>query len=277
MLNVSIFKIDNGISEMLSTVTQLHIIGEDFHNRMITYFVNEFRIKNNIDLSKNIHALRRLHKACERVKHILSTSFDAYIEIHSIHDEIDFYSKITRTQFEELNEDLFSSMIEPIEQVLNDTKHIPKNEIVIYGATIETAVIFGYRSEQLDEILTIDITTSTVYTETSDGIRTPVIKRNTAVPNRSGQTNIEIKFFQGEQTKAQDNHYLGRFKIPIFPRLDGISIFDISFCILTKTELDKIEVVAKDVENHKREDKLRRDQIRTLVAIESIDLVLLRS
>jgi L1 cell adhesion molecule like protein len=85
---------------------------------MVNYFVNEFKRKYNKDITKNQKALRRLRTACERAKRTLSSSAEATVEIDSLHEGVDFYSKLTRARFEELNMEFFRSTIEPVEKAL---------------------------------------------------------------------------------------------------------------------------------------------------------------
>merc|ERR1719350_2322845 len=74
--------------------------GEDFDNRMVDHFVNEFKRKHKKDMKGNKRALRRLRTACERAKRTLSASAQANIEIDSLFEGIDFYTSITRARFE---------------------------------------------------------------------------------------------------------------------------------------------------------------------------------
>jgi L1 cell adhesion molecule like protein len=80
-----------------------HLGGEDFDNRMVQHFVEEFRRKYGKDISKHTKALRRLRSACERAKRTLSSSTTASIEIDSLFEGIDFNTQISRARFEELN------------------------------------------------------------------------------------------------------------------------------------------------------------------------------
>jgi L1 cell adhesion molecule like protein len=66
--DVSILVIDNGVFEVKSTAGDTHLGGEDFDNRMVTHFVQEFKRKTGKDLSQNARALRRLRTTCERAK-----------------------------------------------------------------------------------------------------------------------------------------------------------------------------------------------------------------
>lgn len=77
--------------------------GEDFDNRLVQHFVEEFRRKHGKDISKHTKAIRRLRSASERAKRTLSSSTTASIEIDSLFEGIDFNTQISRARFEELN------------------------------------------------------------------------------------------------------------------------------------------------------------------------------
>ncbi|CAF4293064.1 unnamed protein product, partial [Rotaria sordida] len=114
-----------------------HLGGEDFVNRMVEYFIQEFQRKYHKNLLNNKRALQRLHTACEYAKINLSSSCHALIEIDSLHEGIDFYSKITRECFEELNADLFPSIFELIEKALRDARmnKASIDEIILVGGS----------------------------------------------------------------------------------------------------------------------------------------------
>jgi heat shock 70kDa protein 1/2/6/8 len=154
--DVSLLTIEEGIFEVKSTAGDTHLGGEDFDNRLVNHFVNEFKRKHKQvapspdtcseshansscrkDLTSNARALRRLRTACERAKRTLSSSAQTSIEIDSLYEGIDFYTSITRARFEELCQDLFRSTMEPVERVLRDAK-IDKSsvhEIVLVGGS----------------------------------------------------------------------------------------------------------------------------------------------
>merc|ERR1711902_164686 len=120
--DVSILSIEDGIFEVKSTAGDTHLGGEDFDNRMVDHFVNEFKRKHKKDMTGNKRALRRLRTACERAKRTLSASAQANIEIDSLYEGIDFYSSITTARFEELCADLFRGTLDPVEKALRDAK-----------------------------------------------------------------------------------------------------------------------------------------------------------
>ena len=70
--DISILTIDIGIFEVKSSAGDTHLGGEDFNNRMVDHFVDEFKRKHKKDMKGNKHALRHLRTACERVKRTLS-------------------------------------------------------------------------------------------------------------------------------------------------------------------------------------------------------------
>merc|ERR1712224_143307 len=113
--DVSLLTIEEGIFEVKATAGDTHLGGEDFDNRMVDYFLTEFKRKFKKDLKSNQRALRRLRTACERAKRTLSSSTQAHLEIDSLFEGIDFNSTITRARFEDLNMD-------PVEKVMRDAK-----------------------------------------------------------------------------------------------------------------------------------------------------------
>ena len=98
--DVSLLTIEEGIFEVKATAGDTHLGGEDFDNRMVEHFMQEFKRKNKKDISGNERAKRRLRTACERAKRTLSSSTQAYIEIDGLFEGVDFMSNITRARFE---------------------------------------------------------------------------------------------------------------------------------------------------------------------------------
>merc|ERR1711968_160949 len=90
--DVSLLTIDDGIFEVKATAGDTHLGGEDFDNRLVNHFVQEFKRKNKKDLTSNARSLRRLRTACERAKRTLSSSTQTSIEIDSLFEGIDFFS-----------------------------------------------------------------------------------------------------------------------------------------------------------------------------------------
>lgn len=126
--DVSVLMISGGIFEVKATAGDTHLGGEDIDNRLVQYFSDEFKRKFKKDLSNNKRALRRLQTACERAKRTLSSATQASIEIDSLAEGVDFYTNISRAKFDELNSDIFSRTLTPVEKALKDAK-LSKNKV----------------------------------------------------------------------------------------------------------------------------------------------------
>jgi L1 cell adhesion molecule like protein len=120
--DVSLLTIKGEVFEVKATAGNTHIGGEDFDNRILNYFVEEFKRKNKVDITRNPRALRRLKTACEKAKRTLTFKSLTSIEIDNLFQGIDFSSSITRVKFEEINMDLFNECMKTVESCLTDSK-----------------------------------------------------------------------------------------------------------------------------------------------------------
>lgn len=223
--DVSILTIDEGsLFEVKSTAGDTHLGGEDFDNRLVNHLADEFKRKFRKDIRNNARALRRLRTAAERAKRTLSSSTEANIEIDALADGLDFYTKVSRARFEELNADLFRSTLHPVEKALNDAKldksqihdvvlvggstRIPKiqsllqnffngkslnlsinpDEAVAYGAVVQAAILNGEQSSVIQDVLLIDVAPLSLGIETAGGVMTKIIERNASIPCKQTQT-----------------------------------------------------------------------------------------
>jgi L1 cell adhesion molecule like protein len=95
---------------------------------MVKHFSDKFKKETGKDINNNARALRRLRTTCERAKRTLSSSTEAAIEIDSLFEGADFYTKCTRALFEQLCMDLFKGCMAPVEKVLTDSR-IDKSKV----------------------------------------------------------------------------------------------------------------------------------------------------
>ncbi|XP_065210301.1 heat shock 70 kDa protein II-like [Planococcus citri] len=224
--DVSILTLQDGIFEVKSTAGDTHLGGEDFDNRMVDHFVQEFQRKHEKDLTGNKKALRRLLNACERAKRTLSTTTKADIEIDSLYDGIDFYTSITRARFEELNADFFQKAMTLVQKAIEDAKfdkskihqvvlvggssRIPKiqkmlqdffdgkelnksvnpDEAVAYGAAVQAAILNGDKSKVVQDVVLFDVIPLSLGVACGDGYNKmqTIIKRNTPIPAKGSHT-----------------------------------------------------------------------------------------
>ncbi|KAG7177748.1 heat shock 70 kDa protein cognate 4-like [Homarus americanus] len=218
--SVSVVTIGDGTFEVKSTAGDTHLGGEDFDNRLVNHFLQEFKRKYQKDISGHKRARCRLRTACESAKRSLSCSTRASVAIDSLFEDINFYTSITRSQFEELCADLFRGTLRPIENALRDAKmdkaqiydvilvggstRIPKiqnvvqdffngkelnktinpDEAVACGAAVQAATLRGDKSAAVKNVVVLEVTPFSLGIETAGGVMSTIVRRNTTIPNK---------------------------------------------------------------------------------------------
>ncbi|KAK1925850.1 heat shock protein 70 family [Papiliotrema laurentii] len=313
--DVSLLSIEDGVFEVLATAGDTHLGGEDFDNRVIDYLVKQYKRKNDVDVSSNKRAMGKLRREVEKAKRTLSSQMSTKIEIEAFENGNDFSETLTRAKFEELNMDLFRRTMKPVEQVLKDagvkkediddivlvggSTRIPKvqqllkeyfngkepskginpDEAVAYGAAVQGGILSG--EEGGSGLLLIDVCPLTLGIETTGGVMTKLIPRNSVVPTKKSQIfstavdnqpTVRIQVFEGERSMTKDNNLLGDFdltEIPPAPR--GVPQIEVTFeidanGILKVSALDKGTGKTKSITITNDKRRLKQEDIDRMVA-----------
>jgi len=244
--------------------------------------------------------------------------------------------KLSRAKLESLTGHLIERTRKPCEKALKDAQVSPKdiNEVILVGGmsrmpkvqemvlqifqkepsksvnpdeavSIGAAIQGGVLAGEVTDILLLDVTPLSLGIETLGGVFTRLIDRNTTIPTKKsqvfstaadGQTQVEIKVFQGEREIAIENKLLGQFNFSGFPPAprgvpqievtfdidangivnvgarDKVSGKDQSITIQSSGGLSKadIEKMVADAEKFRETDQKRKDAIEAANQAESI-------
>ena len=122
--DVSVIDIGDNVIEVLATSGDNHLGGDDFDERIVNYLLEQFKLSDGINLSKDVSAMQRLREEAEKAKKELSSSVTTNINLPFIAMSKDGPHHIditlSRQTFDELTADLVDRTITPVENALHD-------------------------------------------------------------------------------------------------------------------------------------------------------------
>jgi len=221
--DVSVLEVSEDTIEVKGTGGDTHLGGDDFDQKIIQYFINEFKKEHGVDVSKDQLAIQRLKDAAEKAKHELSSTMQTEINIpfltadssgpkhfsmpftranleNLVKDYIDKSIELTKKTVEdsglkisEINEVVLvggqtrmPAIIEAVKKLFNKEPHkdINPDEVVALGAAIQGGIMQG----EIRDVLLLDVTPLSLGIETLGQVMTKMIEKNTTVPVSKSQT-----------------------------------------------------------------------------------------
>src|ERR1051325_6223044 len=314
-LDVTIMEMGGGVFQVKSTSGDTQLGGTDMDNIVVEYIIREFQNQSSIDVHNDKAAMMRIKESAEKAKIELSNVMTTEVNLPFLsYDQStgpkNLVMSLSRSKLEELLRPIIERCKGPMLQAIEDAKLKPVDidkiiliggptrmpivrqfisnvmgkepeggidpmEAVAMGAAIQAAIIAGDVST---DILLVDVTPLTLGVEVLNGLKEPLIDRNTTIPTKKSkvfttaadyQTAVTIHVVQGERPMASDCVSLGNFNlagIPPAPR--GVPQIEVTFDIDANGILN---VAAKDLATQKEakititaNNKLSKDEIEKL-------------
>lgn len=308
--DITILEMKNGIFKVIATSGDTQLGGNDMDDKIINFLIKE--LKRSYDIELNEKDIQLLRDKAEKTKIELSSKPSTNFSIRSMKYRLKM--ELTREKLEELIGNVIERLNIPMKQALNDSllKLEDIDKIILVGGPTRMPIVrkfaedfFGKKAEQgidpmncvaigtviqgsilsgdMKDLTLLDVTPLSLGIETSGGVFTRVIKRNTTIPteesevfttSKDNQTSIAVHVLQGERAMAVDNITLGMFNLTeIKPALRYESNIEVTFKIDANGILN---VSAKDMETDKEQkisisDTVFSKDIRDLMIKEAVE------
>lgn len=259
--DVSVLEVGSEVVEVKATNGDTQLGGDNFDTVILEWLIEGFKKDQGMDLRTETMALQRLKEAAEKTKIELSTAMESEINLPYITADQNgpkhLVTKLTRSKFEQLTEDLVKRTLEPCKQAIKDSgfsvdevdevvlvggstripavqkavkeffgkdpnKSVNPDEVVALGAAVQGGVLAG----DVKDVLLLDVTPLSLGIEVKHGVFVRLIDKNTTIPTKkskmfstaeNNQTSVDVHVLQGEGDLAVRNQTLGRFELTGIP------------------------------------------------------------